>query len=242
MPRTPGGRGLRRRPTTVKNRPVLDLDRITDAALTVLATEGVATLTVTAVAKELGVTVRAIYHYVTDRRELLVLTQRRAMELAPTPIQTGNWRADLSDYIEAAIDYVTRFRNLSDIALTEGIWQSSTRHYDNEETLLRILVDEGFSPRTAGMIVYEVLRWAMAAGMIGISPKRPLKSTESPLSSGLDYDALMDAFSDDPNRIPERHPLTTAAGNIGAHETFNFGLELLLNAIEALPRDGRGQG
>ncbi|URM93862.1 TetR family transcriptional regulator [Actinomadura madurae] len=72
--------------------PRLTREAIADAALGL----GFERLTLTTVADRLGVSHSALYRHVTDREGLVVAMLDRAIERAPWPPETGDWRADLS--------------------------------------------------------------------------------------------------------------------------------------------------
>ncbi|MYV59771.1 TetR family transcriptional regulator, partial [Streptomyces sp. SID4931] len=63
----------RRRPATRKGRPVLTRESIAAKALEMAGAQGFASLTMRALATELGVTVRALYNYVEDRQDVVHL-------------------------------------------------------------------------------------------------------------------------------------------------------------------------
>jgi AcrR family transcriptional regulator len=73
-------------------------------ALAVLEDEGLASVTIRALARRLGVDPMALYHYFDDRDELLVAAAARAYgELVVRPPPRGSWRAGLT---ALADDYV----------------------------------------------------------------------------------------------------------------------------------------
>jgi AcrR family transcriptional regulator len=73
----------------------LDRDRIATAALAVADARGIEGFTMRAVAEALGVTPMALYHHVADKAALATLLVEAAINAAPLPSSTGDWREDL---------------------------------------------------------------------------------------------------------------------------------------------------
>ena len=88
--------GLRERPTKGP-KPGLSLDRIVGAAVNVAATDGLAAVSMSRVAADLGVGTMSLYRYVGAKDELLVLMSEAAFRGAPEPPAPGEaWRDALS--------------------------------------------------------------------------------------------------------------------------------------------------
>ncbi|MEU6999792.1 TetR/AcrR family transcriptional regulator [Nonomuraea sp. NPDC046570] len=89
----------RRRPEYRSGRPTLTEEGIARAALGVLGEGGPAELTMRAVAARLGVSPRALYNYVTDRRHLLELVVSVSQADRPEPrLDPARWRESLREY------------------------------------------------------------------------------------------------------------------------------------------------
>lgn len=78
-------------------KPVLSLEAIVDAALSIVDREGLASLTMVRVARELDVTTMAAYRYVRSKEELIDLMIDAAFANAPTR-RVGDWRVDLANW------------------------------------------------------------------------------------------------------------------------------------------------
>lgn len=88
--------GLRERPSKGP-KPGLSLERIVEAAVRVAASEGLAAVSMSRVAADLGVGTMSLYRYVGAKDELLVLMSEKAFDAAPPPIAPDDgWREGLT--------------------------------------------------------------------------------------------------------------------------------------------------
>ena len=90
--------GLRERPAKGP-KPLLNLDRIVAGAVQIAQAEGLAAVSMSKVAAEVGVTAMALYRYVGNKEELLTLMVDAALGLPPEVPRPGqDWRAGLTDW------------------------------------------------------------------------------------------------------------------------------------------------
>ena len=230
--------GLRERPQKGP-KPGLSLTRIVDAAVKIAVSEGLAAVLMSRVAADLGASTMSLYRYVTAKDELLELMSDAAYGAAPTPLAPNEgWREGLSRWAwaERAVlrqhPWVLRIpisgppttpnkvawfeqglRCLREIALTES------------EKVSVLLLITGFvrnEARTTG----DVLAAFQASGT-------------TPEEVGSAYGQLLTRLVD-----AERFPALSAVIAAGAFDgsddpdgEFIFGLERLLDGIEALVRE-----
>ncbi|MGW1786854.1 TetR/AcrR family transcriptional regulator [Streptomyces sp. NPDC002143] len=91
--------GSRKRPAFRKGRPTLTRESIARAALEILSDTGPAELTMRNVGHRLGVSPRALYNYVADRRDLLSEIVAVSQADRPEPrLDPGRWRHSLRAY------------------------------------------------------------------------------------------------------------------------------------------------
>ena len=84
----------------------LTTDQIADAALAVLDRDGLAALSMRAVARELGMGTMSVYRYVTDREELEVLVVDRVLAEVDVRVprgSAGRRLAALADRVRTAV-------------------------------------------------------------------------------------------------------------------------------------------
>ena len=82
----------RRRPTHRKGRPTLTRASVGEAALDFLGRHGPENLTMRSLAAELGVSPRALYNYVADRRDLItVAAEIFESRWTPAALNAAQW-------------------------------------------------------------------------------------------------------------------------------------------------------
>lgn len=114
----------RQRPTHRKGRATLTRQGVGEAALAFLGRHGAAALTMRSLAAELGVSPRALYHYVDDRRDLITVAAEvfqeawRPPALDPSP---ETWRADLRAFCADLRAHYRRHPGMTTLALSENI-------------------------------------------------------------------------------------------------------------------------
>ncbi|QDQ14433.1 TetR/AcrR family transcriptional regulator [Streptomyces spectabilis] len=114
----------RRRPTHRKGRATLTRESVGEAALAYLGRHGAAALTMRSLAADLGVSARALYNYVEDRRDLVAVAAEifqagwRPPRLDPAP---GAWRAALGAFCDDLRAHYRRHPGMTTLALSENV-------------------------------------------------------------------------------------------------------------------------
>lgn len=224
-PRPVGGRGLRQRPRHRSGRPVLDPDVVAERALRVLTDAGVEAVTMSRVARELGVTVRAVYHWVPSRAALLEAAVLRAQESLPQPRRTGDWRSDLRRYRDELLEWLDTHPGILDVHLVEDIAAVGPRVLSAHEAGLALFADIGFAPRRARMLLAEFAKWVGATHHFHLRPQRAAAER-----AGLFERVVADTHT---AAVPDAQPLTAAAGTTTLDEQLEDGFAWLLDSIEA---------
>ncbi len=132
-------------------RPALiDRSRILDAALALADADGLAAITMLAVAKRLGVTPMALYRHVADKDDLLdALVERLLGEVAPPPRDLP-WQERLAAMGRAVRDVGRRHPNVFPLLLQRPAVTDPARAA--REEVLVALVDAGATPATAARL------------------------------------------------------------------------------------------
>jgi AcrR family transcriptional regulator len=99
--------GLRDRPGRGP-RPGLSLERIVGAAITVADAEGIAAVSMSRVASELGTSAMSLYRYVSAKDELLALMVDAALAAPPAPDPAAGWRRATERWATAAFEVYAR--------------------------------------------------------------------------------------------------------------------------------------
>lgn len=152
----------RRRPTHRKGRATLTRESVGRAALEFLGEHGAAGLTMRSLAAELGVSPRALYNYVEDRRDLITVAAEifeaawRPPELDPAP---GEWRTALRAFCRNLRAHHRSHPGMTTLALSENI--TMARHpvmLRNVDALIGFFAATGLTPQDAYRACMEMIR------------------------------------------------------------------------------------
>jgi len=139
--------------TRRQRRQPLDRPRIVAAALAVMDEVGVDGLTMRSVADHLGVTAAGLYRHVRAKDELLVMLADEISGQVPTVASGTPWQAALT---EMAVGYRRVLLSHRDAArLLASTPPAGPERLRQIEAILRVLVDAGFSGRTAAWAAYH---------------------------------------------------------------------------------------
>lgn len=235
-----------------ESKPPLSRARIVEAAHALVHQGGVDALTLRALARELGVGTSAIYRRIDDKDHLLVGVAD--LVLSEVPVSDGRptartWRAALrtiSDDVRAVLEAHPHIHPVLDSHLL--VTPAAVRIADQALSALRAA---GFS---GDHIANAYNAWAgyvfgfslvEAQPSAGRAERLRLREWARPYLRGLDpgmYPALAEVLPELENRA---FALRWEAGPLGPRgESFAFGLEALLNGLDAgrSPSPGRRPG
>jgi AcrR family transcriptional regulator len=241
--------GVRERPRRGP-RPALSLERIVNAAVRVAATDGLAAVSMSRVAADLGVSTMSLYRYLGAKDELLALMADLSYEAPPAPRgPEESWRDALARWAwtELAVyrrnPWVLRIpisgppTTPNQVAwLERGLGFLAGTGLREDEKLSVILLLTGYV-RNQATLEADIAA-ALAAGAAGAQPMTSYGRTLARLT--------------DPERFPALHAAIAAGvldapeGEVGEDDMdieFTFGLERVLDGIETLiekRRTGRG--
>ncbi|WP_405678157.1 TetR/AcrR family transcriptional regulator [Streptomyces sp. NBC_01511] len=151
----------RRRPTHRK-RATLTRESVGRAALDFLGEHGASELTMRSLAAELGVSPKALYNYIEDRRDLITVAAEifeaewRPPELDPEP---GRWRTSLRAFCRDLRAHHRSRPGMTTLALSENI--TAARHpvmLRNVDALIGFFAATGLTPRDAYRACMESIR------------------------------------------------------------------------------------
>jgi TetR/AcrR family tetracycline transcriptional repressor len=202
--------------------PRLSRERILDAALDVVGREGVEALSMRRLAEELNVWPMSVYRYFRDKDELLEAIAGSAANQIAVPSTEGSWRAQLRELLHAARDaFAVDAPGLAG-HLPRAFLAPEMLHLS--ESALAILRAAGF-PDDEAANAWRAL-WSYAFGFtvfrLGGTPGEALRAGRTAVAS-----------------VPEdEYPSLAAAGDefaaaFAAEDRFDYGLERLLDGIEA---------
>ncbi|MFE7137684.1 TetR/AcrR family transcriptional regulator [Streptomyces sp. NPDC057644] len=231
--------GLRDRPAKGP-KPGLSLERIVAAAVRVAAAEGLGAVSMGRVAKELGASTMSLYRYVSAKDELYVLMQETAFG-PPEPLSAlesgAGWREALAEWASAQRDRFHAHLWLLRIPVggppatpnslawwEQGLQALEGSGLDEGDKISVVLLVSNFVRSEA--VLMADLTAAVAAR--GVSPEDVMASYERTLRRLVD---------------PARHPGISRLLESGVFTEpddpdyeFTFGMERLLDGVEALVR------
>jgi len=181
----------------------LSRDRIVDEALAMARDEGVAAVTLRPLAARLGVGASALYRHVASRDELLSLMHARLVDDSPMLPPDTPWEAALRGLARATWEIYTPYPGIAAEALAGHA--TTERTPQRAANLVRILVNGGFPPEEAPRHLLAFVQWVLAF----------IAATEYLVPPG--------------RRVAELPELAHG----GARETYDHGVELLLDGLRA---------
>jgi AcrR family transcriptional regulator len=220
---------------TTKPRERLTRDRIVEAALHVMDTEGLDAVSMRRVAREVGVEAMSLYHHVRDKDDLLRSICDRAMAGFDFPREEGAWdervRAGAHAWrrlLQAHPDLMRLF------ALTHGPDPHSADSLRPTEFALRLIRDAGLSDRDT----------VQAFHVFGGYIQGFVMMEGGSIKSGDREDALAAVDALEAGVSPETFPVLSAVGRYfaecDADEQFEFGLDLLIRGLRDRVAGGAG--
>ncbi|GAB2812700.1 TetR/AcrR family transcriptional regulator C-terminal domain-containing protein [Actinocorallia aurea] len=189
-------------------------DRISEAALAVIDAEGLAALSMKAVAARLGMGAMSLYRYVADRAELEELVVERVMADVDTEVPEGPWRERIAVLAERVRAAVARHPNA--LPLTAAHRDGSPSLARWSEAVLAVLTGAGFTG--ADRVVALRALVAYLVGAIELEHRGPLDGRSTRRMAGLTGFPLLAETARDAAALPP-----------GAE--FRRGLDLLLDGL-----------
>jgi AcrR family transcriptional regulator len=226
--------GLRDRPGKGPKRG-LSLPQIIRAGLTVAAAEGLAAVSMSRVATELGVGTMSLYRYVESKRELLELMVDAALGPPPAAEPDASWRQGLSRWAWSAVAGYRDNLWVVQVPLTgppayphalswleQALYYMRTTGLDESQKMSVILLLSNYV-RVQAVMEAQLDAAIRAAGMSGAEAM-------------AGYGQLLRLLLDE-HRFPQLMAVATAGVMDKAdpwEDEFAFGLERLLDGVDVL--------
>jgi AcrR family transcriptional regulator len=226
--------GVRQRPTKGPKRG-LSLERIVDAAVKIAGSDGLAAVSMSRVAADLGASTMSLYRYVAAKDELLALMLDAATGAPPdVPVPGEDWRAGLARWAWAERAALHQHPWAVRVPLTGP--PATPNQIAWLERGLRCLRDTGLAEGEKLGVVILLSSYVWRAAMVAIDLSAA--GATSPASAAAYGRAL--AKVTDPERFPALHALL-ASGIFEQPDDpddiateFDFGLQRILDGIEVL--------
>ena len=220
-------------------KPGLSLERIVSAAVRVAGPEGLAAVSMSRVAAELGTGPMSLYRYVAGKDELLALMVDAAHGPPPAGPPDEDWRAGLTRWSWAIRAAYQRHPWVLQIPI-RGL-PSLPNEVAWFEEGLRCLAGTGLAEAAKGSVILLVTGHVRNAATIDTDIEAAIRA------SGQTPDEWMSSYARTITRLadPQRFPALTkfiAAGVFDRADPpdteFSFGLERILDGIAALVHAG----
>jgi AcrR family transcriptional regulator len=192
---------------------------IATAALAVIDRDGLAGLSMRAVADELGVATMGLYRYVDSRDQLEALVIELVLDgVDPSVPRRTGWRNRVSTLVGRVRENIDAHPAVVPLLLTRRHASLGTLRWG--EAVLDALAAGGFDGKRRAIAFRTVLSYLF--GSVQVSHFGPL--------SGVGTEALAALPAADFPRLAETAPVALA---IGAEEEFTGGLAVVLRGLEA---------
>ena len=226
-------------------KPGLSVERIVGAAIGLADADGLGALSMRRVADALGIGTMSLYTYVPGKAELIDVMLDAVMgELGEPESLDGDWGAGLEWVARENWDLYHRHPWLLQVAATSRppLGPNVIAKYDRE---LRVVDGIGLSDVEMDSALALVLEHAQGAA------RRSLEATQAERSSGKTDDEWWRANEPLLSKVfdPERYPIAARVGRESSEVyqaaydpryAFEFGLQRILDGIEALVRERSG--
>ncbi|GAB3958009.1 TetR/AcrR family transcriptional regulator C-terminal domain-containing protein [Actinoallomurus acanthiterrae] len=191
--------------------------QIAAAALTVIDRDGLAALTMRAVAKELGMGTMSLYRYVDDRDQLEGLVVDLVLgAVDTTPPAGSSWRERVATMVERVRDAVGAHPNVVPLTLTHRQGSPSSLRWG--ETVLGILTEAGIVGERRVVALRSLVGYLV--GAVQLEHLGPLSGDGTRTLAtlpGADFPLLAET--------------ARQAGRVTVDEEFRRGLAVLLNGL-----------
>jgi AcrR family transcriptional regulator len=216
-------------PPAARKTPIT-ADRITDAALEIVAADGYDALTMRNVAARLGTGPASLYAHVVNKAdldELLIGRLCNQIDL-PQPV-SAHWREQIADVCAQLRDQYLKYPGISRAALAIDVTDLDVLRVN--EGMLAILVAGGIAPQVAAWTIDALFLYVGAYAMDIAAADKEVNADAHRLASQhrSDLIARFEALPED--RFPNIRAYATELTSGSAHERFDFTLGLILNTL-----------
>jgi AcrR family transcriptional regulator len=221
----------RRAQSSAARKPPITAERITDAALQVVATEGYDALTIRRVTAVLGTGPSSLYAHIATKTDLDdLLIGRLCSEISLPEPDPARWRQQIHDVYAQMRDQYLKYPGVSRAALALVPTHAETLRVS--EGILALLLAGGVPAQTAAWALDSLTLYVTAYAW-----ERSLvhqRRTDEDDDWVLSRDALVERLGALPaDRFPHtrRHAAELTSGS--GHERFEFTLSLMLDNLTA---------
>jgi AcrR family transcriptional regulator len=210
-------------------KPPITAERITDAALQVIAVEGYDALTIRRVASVLGTGPSSLYAHIVNKADLdeLLVGRLCSQVVVPEP-DPGQWREQIRDICGQIRDQYLKYPGIPRAAL--ALIGTDFETLRVSEGIFSILLAGGIEPQTAAWAMDAISLYVAAYALENSLVKQRQKDPDATWI--LSQDELVRRFSALPEaKFPYTRQYATELTAGTGHERFDFGLGLLVDHL-----------
>ena len=216
-----------------RRKPPITVDRITDAALEVVATKGYDALTMRSVASVLETGPASLYAHVVNKADIdeLLIGRLCAQLVLPEP-DPATWREQILDACAQIRDQYLKYPGISRAAL--AMVPTNLDVLSVNERMLAILIAGGIEPQTAAWTIDALLLYvsAYALEMSLVAFRQAHQDDDWVLSQ----DELVRRFTALPaDQFPQTRRYASELTSGTGHERFDFTLSLIVDNLAQRP-------
>ena len=219
-------------PVQTPRKPPITVDRITDAALDVVATQGYDALTMRSVATLLDTGPASLYAHVVNKADLdeLIIGRLCHQLVLPEP-DPEMWREQVSDVCAQLRDQYLKYPGISRAALAMVATDLDVLRVN--EAMLAILITGGIEPQAAAWAIDALFLYVGAYTMeISLVTHGPGTPDQDWRASRDERQELIRRFSALPaDQFPQISRYATELTSGNGHERFDFTLNLILGNL-----------
>jgi AcrR family transcriptional regulator len=218
-----------------RNAPIT-VDRITDAALEIVATKGYDALTMRSVAGVLDTGPASLYAHVVNKADLdELLIGRLCTQLVLPEPDPATWREQILDVCAQLRDQYLKYPGIARAALAMVVTNLDVLRVN--EGMLAILLAGGIEPQTAAWAI-DALSLYIAAYTLEISlvAQRLSQQDDGLFVSREEHDELVRRFTALPaDQFPQTRRYAVELTSGTGHERFDFTISLIVDNLTQRP-------
>lgn len=214
-----------------ERKPPLTVERVTDAALAVVAAQGYDALTMRSVAALLDTGPASLYAHVVNKADLdeLVIGRLCSRIVLPVP-DPATWREQILDVCTQLRDQYLAYPGISRAALAIDVSDLDVLRVN--EAMLAILIGGGIAPRSAAWAIDALFLYVGAYTMEAAVVTPAGELGDDWRVSPQDRDELVQRFRALPvDRFPLITRYATELTSGIRHERFDFTIRLMIDGI-----------
>jgi TetR/AcrR family transcriptional regulator, tetracycline repressor protein len=203
----------------------LTRDQVLAAALRLAERDGVTSLTMRKVAKEVGVEAMSLYNHVTDKEAMLDGLADVVLGKFEFPEPTGDWVADVRAIAHAFRRFAVQYPQTAPLILTRQSFSPALLRV--ADTILGVLIKAGFAPAQA----VHAMR-ALLANVVGVLLREMGASPSLAGDDAVSRDRRVERLV--ASELPNLGLVATDLSIIDHEAEFDFTLDLVLGSLQRI--------